>query len=205
MKAAYMFEHNFWAHYAPDGTSPWYFIKNAGYEYEYAGENLAKGFSNSSDVVTAWMNSPTHRENVLSPKYQDIGFAVVEGKLLGEDTVLVVQMFGSLPAGIVEKDFPAPQTVVFEPEKAKNNNVLASNQQGQKIGSVLKTPSIDIRFTTKSIILIVMITLISVLLVDLYVVESKKIPRIIGHNIDHIILISLFVLFMIIQSNGGIL
>jgi phage-related protein len=68
----------------------------------------------------------------------------------------------------------------LEAEKAKNNNVLASNQQGQKIGSVLKTPSIDIRFTTKSIILIVMITLISVLLVDLYVVESKKIPRIIG-------------------------
>ena len=43
-KAAYMFEKNFWAHFAPDGTTPWSFIKAAGYDYSYAGENLAKGF-----------------------------------------------------------------------------------------------------------------------------------------------------------------
>src|SRR6266702_4535332 len=40
-KAAYMFVHNFWAHNAPDGTTPWDFIKNVHYAYIYAGENLA--------------------------------------------------------------------------------------------------------------------------------------------------------------------
>ena len=89
-KAADMFQKDYWAHFAPDGTSPWSFIKAAGYGYSYAGENLAKGFVSSQDVVTAWMNSPSHRENLLSPKYKDIGFAVAEGKLQGEETVLVV-------------------------------------------------------------------------------------------------------------------
>src|SRR5581483_392807 len=102
-KADDMFAKNYWAHFAPDGsTTPWMFIKNSGYDYLYAGENLAKGFTSSSDVVTAWMNSPSHRENILSPKYKDIGFAVKEGTLQGEDTVLVVQMFGSQQTAVAD-------------------------------------------------------------------------------------------------------
>lgn len=93
-KGAYMFAHNFWAHIAPDGTTPWNFISGAGYDYQYAGENLARDFNDSQAVVTAWMNSPSHRENMLNSHYTDIGFAVVDGKLDGEETTLVVQMFG---------------------------------------------------------------------------------------------------------------
>lgn len=94
-KAKHMFAQNYWAHVAPDGTTPWVFIKDSGYQYLYAGENLARGFDSGSEVVEAWMNSPTHRENMLSPNYTDIGFAIMPGSLTGSDTVLVVQMFGS--------------------------------------------------------------------------------------------------------------
>lgn len=94
-KASDMFTKDYWAHIAPDGTSPWDFITGAGYKYIYAGENLAKSFNDSSGVVSAWMESPTHKDNVLKKEYKEVGFAVVNGKLNGEETTLVVQMFGS--------------------------------------------------------------------------------------------------------------
>ena len=92
-KADDMFEKDYWAHDAPDGTTPWVFIKNAGYDYVYAGENLARGFVNSEDVVNAWMASPHHRENILSENFNEVGFSVKAGNLSGEDTFLVVQEF----------------------------------------------------------------------------------------------------------------
>ena len=94
-KASDMFNKDYWAHNAPDGTTPWSFIKGAGYNYIYAGENLARGFKSAQDVVNAWMASPEHRQNMLSSSYQNVGFAVATGKLTGEDTILVVEMLGS--------------------------------------------------------------------------------------------------------------
>lgn len=94
-KATDMFEHNYWAHVSPTGTEPWYFVTEAGYKYQHAGENLARDFSNPSDVVKAWMASPTHRKNLLDEKYKDIGIAVLDGYINGVETTLVVQMFGS--------------------------------------------------------------------------------------------------------------
>ncbi len=93
-KAQHMFKNNYWAHVSPDGTEPWYFILNEEYDYVYAGENLAKNFNNSRDVVEAWYKSPSHRENLLNPNYDEIGYAVVNGVLDGYQTTLVVQMFG---------------------------------------------------------------------------------------------------------------
>ncbi len=93
-KAADMFAKNYWAHNAPDGTNPWFFFKQAGYQYQVAGENLAKDFYDTESMVTAWMKSPTHRDNILHTKYQEIGIAVVNGRLSGMDTTLVVQHFG---------------------------------------------------------------------------------------------------------------
>lgn len=116
-KAAYMFKYDFWAHVAPDGTTPWYFISQAGYDYRYAGENLARDFGDSAGVVQAWMNSPSHRENMLNPNYTDIGFAVVNGTLEGYETTLVVQMFGKPLSSTALVDIPA-QAAVTEAPKA---------------------------------------------------------------------------------------
>src|SRR3989339_1278732 len=86
---------DYWAHIAPDGTQPWSFFTSAGYRYRYAGENLARDFSSASSAVDAWMNSPTHRDNILNPKYKEVGIGVTEGDLAGVDTTIVVQFFGA--------------------------------------------------------------------------------------------------------------
>ncbi len=99
-KANHMFEKQYWDHFGPEGESPWQFIRGAGYDYVYAGENLAKGFRTAEGIHEAWMASPTHKENIISGNYKDIGVAVVEGVLLGKQTTLVVQMFGNLTSEV---------------------------------------------------------------------------------------------------------
>src|SRR5258708_6248618 len=94
-KGRNMLAKGYWAHVAPDGTQPWAFFIAAGYNYRYAGENLARDFSDANSAVNAWMASPTHRENVLSPNYKEIGIGVVEGNLAGADTTIIVQFFGT--------------------------------------------------------------------------------------------------------------
>lgn len=94
-KANDMIAKDYWAHIAPDGTTPWAFISGAGYQYTVAGENLAKNFSFSGGVVAGWMGSATHRANVLGSGYQDVGYAVVNGVLQGSETTLVVAMYAT--------------------------------------------------------------------------------------------------------------
>jgi len=101
-KGEHMLANNYWAHIAPDGTEPWKFFTDAGYAYKYAGENLARDFSNPESAVNAWMASPTHKENLLSSKYSEIGIAVVEGDLSGVDTTIIVQLFGTKLSGSTE-------------------------------------------------------------------------------------------------------
>src|SRR3990172_5338206 len=94
LKAKDMFQKDYWAHYAPDGTSPWYFFGLVGYQYAAAGENLARDFATSEGVVNAWMDSPGHKANILNSSFTEIGVSVVNGNLQGQDTTLVVQFFG---------------------------------------------------------------------------------------------------------------
>jgi len=95
-KAESMVAQNYWSHVAPDGTTPWYYFQKVSYQYSVAGENLAYGFSTSDQVVTAWMNSVEHRDNILG-NYQDIGFGVANGTNYqgGKNTVIVA--FYGLP------------------------------------------------------------------------------------------------------------
>ena len=99
-KANDMAAKSYFAHVSPEGVDPWHWFNQAGYKYDYAGENLAVDFSDSGDVNTAWMNSPTHRENILDPHYTQIGIATAEGVYQGRPTTFVVQEFGT-PAGTV--------------------------------------------------------------------------------------------------------
>lgn len=92
-----MFANNYWAHVSPKGVQPWYFITSSGYKYQHAGENLARDFGNAKDVVNAWMNSPSHRKNLLDSRYKDMGLAVKDGYIDGVETTIVVQMFAVSP------------------------------------------------------------------------------------------------------------
>lgn len=94
LKAQDMLKDQYWAHVAPDGATPWDWLGQADYSYDYAGENLAKNFSSVEGVVAAWMDSPGHRANLLGEHFGDVGFAVVEGELEGQPTKLIVALYG---------------------------------------------------------------------------------------------------------------
>lgn len=92
-KSKDMFQQQYWSHFAPDGKDPWFFIGQAGYEYKYAGENLARDFTDEKLMFEAWMKSPTHQENILNPNYTETGMAVATGELKGFPSTLIVQFF----------------------------------------------------------------------------------------------------------------
>jgi len=113
-KAADMFANNYWAHNSPSGKSPWDFFKQNGYEYSVAGENLAKDFYDTDTMMKAWMNSPTHKANIVNSKYQEIGIGVVNGVLNGVKTTLVVQHFGTPVSGQVSAKSAQPPVAVTD-------------------------------------------------------------------------------------------
>lgn len=77
-------------------------IRDAGYRYSYVGENLAIDFITAEGVTTAWFNSPAHKKNLLDPNFKEIGIAVTSGEFQGQDTILVVQIFGAPPRAVVQ-------------------------------------------------------------------------------------------------------
>lgn len=102
MKANDMAAKGYFAHVAPDGTLPWYWFTKVGYDYEYAGENLAVNFDDSTQLVNAWMASPAHRENILKPEYTQIGIGMATGTYEGKETLFVVQFFGKPQSAVAQ-------------------------------------------------------------------------------------------------------
>jgi uncharacterized protein YkwD len=90
-KAQDMLKHNYFDHISPLGLKPWHFFKSLGYNYIYAGENLALNYTNPYELEESWMNSPKHRDNILSPNYSELGLAIVSH----EDKTVIVQFFGT--------------------------------------------------------------------------------------------------------------
>lgn len=199
LKAYNMLEKNYWAHTSPDGVTPWYFIKKVGYDYKYAGENLARGFNTASDVVNAWMDSKTHRKNILSKDYKDIGFAIQTGMLNGEETVLIVEMFGNT-------GFP---TLVKESTKdSKGISIISDSSLNNKtysLNRVEKMSIVNSIFLSKTLAFIIITLLVLVLFIDLIIIERKKIIRVVGHNLDHIFFFSAVLITVIIVGKGIIL
>lgn len=200
-KAADMFAKNYWAHNSPAGSTPWDFINGAGYHYTVAGENLAKNFSTSGGVVDAWMASPSHRANLLKSNYRDVGFAVVNGTLNGEETTLVVQMFGATPDELAQAaPTPPPQPVVVSQEAASANAPAVSGFE-----SVNTSPLFNIPTVSRDLVFAFVGILMGVLLVDAWVASRRRVVRVAGHNIAHILFLSALFIFISGVSRGRLL
>lgn len=76
-----MEKRNYWSHDTPDGEEPWVFIQRYVTSYISAGENLGRGYTDSESMVKAWMDSKSHRANILKPEYSHVGYAVCNGKI----------------------------------------------------------------------------------------------------------------------------
>ena len=94
LKAEDMSARGYFAHTSPEGRTPWYWLEQVGYRYTYAGENLAVNFFESGDVSRAWMNSPSHRANIMKGDFTEIGIGVARGTYQGRSTIFVAQFFG---------------------------------------------------------------------------------------------------------------
>ncbi|MBP6888072.1 MAG: hypothetical protein KBC21_00030 [Candidatus Pacebacteria bacterium] len=95
LKGKDMAEKQYFSHDSPEGLTPWHWIQSVGYNFLYAGENLAIDFTEATDVEKAWLESPAHRANIMNIDFREIGIAVVEGVYRGTPTMYIVQMFGT--------------------------------------------------------------------------------------------------------------
>jgi len=179
-KATNMFFEGYWAHISPKGETPWNFIIKEGYDYQYAGENLARDFDYSKSVVDAWMNSPSHKENILNPNYKEIGFAVMDGSLNGEKTTLVVQMFGT----------PRDLSTISTNSKTPEVSELAVFQVNPIDGTIQGVASkIDLKKASKSFSLFLGSFMLGIFVLDAWYIRKNKIHRLSGNTIAHILLL----------------
>ena len=188
-----------------------------GYKYRYAGENLARDFSNASSAMDAWMNSPTHKENILNPKYKEIGIGVVEGDLAGTDTTIIVQFFGATYADkvvqpiaqaakiektvaptvaptVIPTDTPIPIEIIKPQVKAE----ITTPKPNQE---VLISPFT----TTRNVSVIIVIILLLVFMLDAFLVSRRRITRIAGRTFSHVAFLLMILAIIMILKSGKII
>jgi len=211
-KGADMLNKGYWAHFAPDGTSPWKFFLDFGYKYRYAGENLARDFSNPGSAVDAWMNSPTHRDNLLNGNYKEIGIGVIEGNLAGAETTIIVQFFGAQTTGTAS--IPVARAAVTATQVASPRPLAAAiilptptpTPTPTAPPSMTGTKALISPFqTTKSVSLAVVGVLLLVLSVDLIIVRRRRIMRIGGRTLAHIAFFGMILAVILILKAGQII
>ncbi|MGB9848186.1 MAG: CAP domain-containing protein [Minisyncoccia bacterium] len=95
LKAEDMAQKGYFSHTSPDNITPWEWLKKVGYDYVYAGENLALNFTDSQEVVEAWLNSESHRQNLLNPNFKEIGIGIAKGTYKNQPAIFIVQFFGT--------------------------------------------------------------------------------------------------------------
>lgn len=219
-----MLAKGYWAHFAPDGTSPWSFFLSFGYKYKYAGENLARDFQDAPSAVNAWMNSPSHRENILNANYRDIGIGVVEGSLAGSDTTIIVQFFGTplsggstIPVaqaqGVSSSSTPKPTvkptqkpTLVPTPTSAPIAAVTPTAVPTPTDSPEIAAFSFVSPFSsTKNLSIGVVGVLLLALSIDLIVVRRRRIARIGGRTLAHIAYFGMILAVILILKAGQII
>lgn len=95
-KVADQIARGYLSHYAPDGSMVWPLVLRHGYTYTYVGENIALWFGDERSMIDKFMQSPTHRANLLSPNYTDTGIASRVVARYGQfPIVLYVQIFAA--------------------------------------------------------------------------------------------------------------
>lgn len=213
-KAQDMFTNNYWAHTSPTGTTPWDFIKSVGYKYSVAGENLARDFYDTDSLMKAWMNSPTHRDNIVNSKYQEIGIGVVNGVLGGIKTTLVVQHFGTPIVAValetknindnnkntevtLPNDYEIEETILEDDQESIS---LPQTPQVLSEGNKLINPLL----LNKIISIILFGLIITVLFIDGFVTLKNNHHRLTGSNIGHIGFLFMILLLIITSQQGAI-
>lgn len=216
-KASDMFTFDYWAHTNPqNGQEPWYFFDSVGYRYRYAGENLARDFATTTPMIEAWMNSSSHRDNLLSPRYIDTGIAVVNGKLAGIETTLVVQLFGSRQSAAVAPRI-IPEAKAESRAKGEDNTPPVIPETIEKpqeshaprvVPKVSEEPQeqrlISPFLVSRSLALAALVLVGGVTVIDAVIVWRRKTHRLVGRNWAHLTFLAGMMLALVTLSQGAI-
>jgi len=202
LKAKDIIEKDYFSHQSPEGISPWDWFKKAGYDYKFAGENLAIGFLDSEEVHQAWLDSPSHKQNLLDPNYSEIGIAVLKGDFQGSETTVVVQLLGTpQPLPVEEKpetNLPLPEKEVL-PEKEEivseetSPQLLEKNQKDILALNFLSFFSSDYFNLLQKIIYGSLILIIISLLINIFVRIDIQYKDLIFKTTGFIVLLIFFI------------
>lgn len=205
-KAEDMIEKGYFAHFSPEGISPWHWINEAGYRYVIAGENLAIDFIDSKDVVNAWMNSPGHRKNIMKQKYTEIGMAVADGVFENRRTTFVVQYFATPAMSVTANDDESISTVVTVPISSTSTGAYVA---GISTGEI-PTENLFARVTSEmfgftvsprnSVEVVIFILIACVVVATLLYIHGSKNP-IVHRKVAFISISLLIVLVLLVMVN----
>lgn len=191
LKVQDMFAKQYWAHNSPDGTQPWKWFGDVGYNYDEAGENLAKNFVTTDAAMLAWMKSPEHKANILDDNFSEVGFAVASGELDGKPTSIIVALYGAPANGAV----------------AGMNRFSNADQIG-KMG-ILDQFAVAIHSLTLVLLIGIGLIVVTILVALVSHTKRRKLPKALAkswrrhHGLYKGIGLAAFALVIIFLSSGG--
>ncbi len=147
MKATDMATKGYFAHTSPEGKTPWYWIEKVGYNYQYAGENLAINFSDSKDVTSAWMESPTHRANIVKGNYTEVGTGVAVGNYQGRETIFVAQVYAN-PAPVSE--IPLKEIKPIKDINKITKTISSKEESKNILGAEISNQNTDVQINSQT-------------------------------------------------------
>ncbi len=151
---AQKFEHNL------NGKKFSQWIKDVDYNYHYAGENLAINFIRAEATMDAWIDSPSHKKNILNSKFKEIGVAVLEGEFQGQNTILTVQIFGTPFSKYATLTANSAKSPILKTQE-KNSNFMLLGHLKKKLNLI-------------EFINLLLFTLISYTFLKIFVIINKK-------------------------------
>ena len=160
-----MFADQYFAHFSPLNRSPWDFFRAQEYRYLAAGENLAMNFVSAQDAHVAFMQSATHRANILNSAFTEIGVAVRQGEFQKRPTIFIAQYFGR-PRGAVRAALSAPRA----------DDAADSTRYAALTGALLDALE-QISFATKARLLALLTAAIAAIAFLLLIARTRSVPR----------------------------
>ncbi|MBP9867272.1 MAG: CAP domain-containing protein [Candidatus Pacebacteria bacterium] len=142
LKGEDMVSKQYFSHDSPEGVTPWFWFRKVGYNFLYAGENLAINFTDAKDVEEAWLNSPKHRANIMNVQFREIGMATVQGFYNNYPTIYIVQMFGTPAYGKTTKEVAVIQNTkkegVIQIDETVPSKTSTTSLNGDVKGDIVK-------------------------------------------------------------------
>ena len=206
LKASDMASKGYFAHTSPEGKTPWYWIDQVGYNYQYAGENLAINFTDSKDVTNAWMASPTHRANILKGKYTEIGTGIATGIYQGNQTIFVAQIYASpakpviVPTKKITQSSISKKEISIIPNTQKLPSVLGAeteNTVSVQEPTFLQKIFISPHDTTSKILIVIFGIILIALLLNVFIKIKHHHPDLVTNGL----LVLVIILAILIANN----